>query len=255
MVKNIISQKKMINNSLHKKIITFFKKQPKKGEKKERLWVQKYLGSDKPTRCIKSGETIRFAKELIKKNDLSVKEFTDLIDSLYQNGETFEEMEIAARLLGVSPKVRKQINPQKLNLWLNCVHGWAETDVLCQSSFSGEEVLNNWNVWKKLLIKFSKDKNVHKRRASLVLLTKSVRESDDKKLSELAFKNIDLLKKEKDILITKAISWILRSLIKNHKKEVENYLKKNKETLPKIAVRETTNKLLTGKKNYKPATN
>jgi 3-methyladenine DNA glycosylase AlkD len=241
----------MITNSLHKQVLSFFKKQPKKGEEKERLWVQRYLGSDKPTKCIRSSETIKFSKELIKKNDLSVKEFVSLIDSLYKNAKTFEEIEIAGRLLNYASKLRKEINPEKLNLWLNYVHGWAETDVLCQSSFSAEEVLGNWKIWEKLLTEFSKDKNVHKRRASLVLLTKSVRNSDNPKLSKLAFKNIDLLKNEKDILVTKAISWILRSLIKNHKQEVADYLERNKETLPKIAVREATNKLLTGRKNKK----
>lgn len=237
-----------IINPLHKQILSFFKKMPQKGKEKERLWVQKYLGSNKPTRCVRSSETIKFAKEIVKKNNLEAKEFTNLLDSLYKNAKTFEEIEIAARLLGFAPKLRKEINPQKLDSWLNYTHGWAETDVLCQSNFSAEEVLANWKVWEKLLTKFSKDKNVHKRRASLVLLAKSVRESNDPKLSKLAFKNIDLLKNEKDILITKAVSWILRSLIKNHKEEVADYIEKNKEQLPKIAVREVTNKLLTGKK-------
>ncbi|MDP2951009.1 MAG: DNA alkylation repair protein, partial [bacterium] len=64
----------------------------------------------------------------------------------------------------------------------------------------------------------------------------------------LAFENIEKLKPEKDILITKAISWLLRNLIKYHKKEVADYLKKNKNSLPKIAVRETEKKIKTGKK-------
>ena len=158
-------------------------------------------------------------------------------------------MDIAARLLGVAPKLRAKINPQKLNYWLNFTHGWAEGDVLCQSNFTPEEILSDWKTWEKLLIKFSKDKNVQKRRASVVLLTKSVRNSSDKRFSNLAFKNTDLLKEEKDILITKAVSWILRALIKNHKEEVADYLDKNKNVLPKIAVREVTNKLTTGKKS------
>jgi len=194
---------------------------------------------------------IDLAKKIVKENNLNKKQLTELLDSLYSKGKTFQEIDLAARLLGVAPKIRQEINPNKLDYWLNFTHGWAETDVLCQSNFTSNELLSNWNNWKKLLIKFSKDKNVHKRRASMVLLTKSVRMSDDKRLSNLAFKNINLLKKETDILITKAISWILRELIKNHKKEVADYLKKNKSDLPKIAVREVTNKLLTGVKNKK----
>jgi 3-methyladenine DNA glycosylase AlkD len=173
------------------------------------------------------------------------------LDSLYSKATTFEEMDVAARLLGISSKLRQEINPQKLDYWLNFTKGWAEVDLLCQSNFTAEEILGNWKVWKKLLIKFSKDKNIHKRRASLVLLIKAVRGSKSTKLSNLAFKNIEYLKSEKEILITKAVSWILRSLIKNHKKEVSLYLEKNKDSLPKIAVREVSNKLKTGKKSGK----
>jgi 3-methyladenine DNA glycosylase AlkD len=212
------------------------------------LWVQKYLGSNKPTKCTKTEDVIKLAKKIIKDNAPNQKEFIDLLDSLYKNATTFQEVDLAARLLGVAPNSKKQINPTKLDYWLNFTHGWAETDVLCQNNFTDEELLGNWLIWKKLLIKFSKDKNVHKRRASLVLLVKSVRLSPDTRLSDLAFKNINRLKKEKDILITKAVSWILRSLIKFHKEEVASYIIKNKEVLPRIAIREVTNKLITGKK-------
>ena len=49
-------------------------------------------------------------------------------------------------------------------------------------------------------------------------------------------------------MISKAISWVLRSLIKHHRKLVADYLTSNVATLPKIAVRETLIKLETGKK-------
>jgi 3-methyladenine DNA glycosylase AlkD len=240
-----------VNNLIYNKSLKELKKLSSKKDNKERLWVQKYLGSNKPTQCIKTGEVQKLAKKIIKENNFDKKELTSVLDLLYKNATTFEEMDLAARLLDAAPKLKQQIDPNKLDYWLNFTHGWAETDVLCQSNFTADELLSNWNVWKKLLIKFSKDKNVHKRRASLVILTKSVRMSDNKRLSDLAFKNTDLLKEEKDILITKAVSWILRSLIKYHKKEVSDYLKKTKDKLPKIAVREVTNKLLTGTKNKK----
>lgn len=99
-----------------------------------------------------------------------------------------------------------------------------------------------------LLTAFTQDANVHKRRASLVLLTKPLRESDDPRLAKLAFANAGKLKREKDILVTKAVSWILRSLIKHHRAQVEAYLEAHADTLPKIAVRETRVKLQTGKK-------
>ena len=112
-------------------------------------------------------------------------------------------------------------------------------------------MLANWKQWKSLLVSLSKSQNVHKRRASLVLLTKPVKESTDPRLARLAFANIGRLKSDKDILVTKAVSWLLRALIKYHRQEVERYLKDNSDSLPKIALRETRNKLKSGHKSGK----
>jgi 3-methyladenine DNA glycosylase AlkD len=75
-----------------------------------------------------------------------------------------------------------------------------------------------------------------------------VSDSKDMIFYELGIKNIEKLKHEKPVLITKAISWLLRSMVKNHKNEVEKYIKNNLESLPKIAIRETQKKLITGTK-------
>jgi 3-methyladenine DNA glycosylase AlkD len=206
------------------------------------------LGSDKPTACIGSGETTKLAKKFCRENNFTANEFLSLLDSLYSQAATFDEIELAARLISAATNFKKDIPPAKLDYWLGFTHGWAEVDLLCQSNFLPEDLEKKWQDWQKILIKFSKDKNIHKRRASLVLLTKSLRNSPDKKFLKLALTNTDRLKKEKEILITKAISWVLRSAIKNHKKEVVDYLEKNKEALPKIAIREVTTKLITGRK-------
>ncbi|HBP51420.1 MAG: hypothetical protein US68_C0008G0061 [Candidatus Shapirobacteria bacterium GW2011_GWE1_38_10] len=238
-----------ITNKIHLEILKRLEKYRDSGDKKTNEWVQHYLGSNKPTLGIKTGEMIKMAKEITKENNFDKKSLVKLLDSLYSKATTFAEIDMAARLLGVLPKIRKELEPDNLNYWLNFTHGWAEDDLLCQSNFTSEEVLGNWNKWKKLLIKFSTDKNINKRRASMVLLTKALRESDDKKLSKLAFEQVEKLKGEKEILITKAVSWLLRALVKFHKEEVLEYLEINKESLPKIAYRETYKKATTGRKN------
>lgn len=145
---------------------------------------------------------------------------------------------------------RAFVRPKHLDIWLEKLEGWAEIDSLCQSAFRAEDILGNWREWELYLKAFSRDARfIQKRRASLVLLNKAVEQSTDKRLAILAFNNIDNIKDERDILITKAVSWILRSLVKNHRTEVEKYLQENLDYLPKIAIRETQNKLRTGKKN------
>ena len=214
-------------------------------------WVKKYLGTDKIFHGFSTGQIINLAKKIIKENNLNEKQTVYLLNSLYQSGTTYTEIALAALILSKSPQVLKNFNPKNLDLWLNYTCGWAENDVLCQSNFSSEILLSNWSNWKKILNQFVNDKNINKRRASLVLLTKSLSQSDDPRLSKLTFQNIEKLKSEKEILITKAVSWALRALTKFHQKEVLDYLEKNKDTLPKIAYREALSKATTGRKYNK----
>jgi 3-methyladenine DNA glycosylase AlkD len=214
----------------------------------EIAWVKKYMGTNKIFYCLKSKTKKKIAKDWIKSHpNISLSDYIGLLDYLFA-GKSHEEICVASLLLQFLPKLRKQLKPQSLDKWLANACGWGEIDSICQSNFSAEELLNDWKSWKILILKFSKDNNVSKRRASLVLLTKPTRTSENSKLADLAFDNIDKLKSEKNILITKAISWLLRSLLSHHPEKVKSYLKKNKATLPKIAIRETRSKLLTGKK-------
>jgi 3-methyladenine DNA glycosylase AlkD len=132
--------------------------------------------------------------------------------------------------------------------WLDQLEGWAEIDAVCTSKYTRTEIVDQWKKWKPLLIKFSKSKNISKRRASIVVFCSPLSQFENKDLSEVALQNVDRLKSEKSVLITKAISWVLRSMIKHHRTLVEEYVKENGSTLPKIAIRETMVKLETGRK-------
>jgi 3-methyladenine DNA glycosylase AlkD len=241
-----MSSSKNSVTSWYSKALSDLKKLPGKGTLGEKVWVQRYLGSNKPTRCIKTGDIVKLGTELAK--DVPPAELINLVNNLYSQATTFEEMHLAGVLLNQNPKLKTEVGLKKLNTWLNFTHGWAETDILCQNNWDTDIILANWPKWTKLLTKFAHHKNIHKRRASLVLLVTPVRKSSDQRLADIAFTNIELLKHEKEVLITKAVSWILRALIINHRQKVSDYLAKNKDTLPKIAIREVTNKLTTGKK-------
>lgn len=179
--------------------------------------------------------------------NFSYNDFIALLDELYASN-IYEEKILASLLLSVYGGHRKNLDLEKLGEWLEHLSGWAEIDNLCQSMFPENEVLPKWQTWAKLLRDFSKSDNISKRRASLVLLLKSFRTSDDIRLQRFNLETIDQLKHEKNILITKAVSWSLRTMIKHHRTAVETYLKENEATLPTIAVRETKKKLATGTK-------
>ena len=72
--------------------------------------------------------------------------------------------------------------------------------------------------------------------------------SQDPRLAELALEIVKRLEAERDILITKAISWLLRSLVAQHRGSVVRHLAAHETTLPSVAVRETRAKLRTGRK-------
>lgn len=236
-----------VTNKHHLRFLREIKNNAGKETINQKEWLKRYMGTKKAYHSIKSRIKNQIIKSWIKdQKNISPREYENLLNSLYK-GRSHEEFSFAGRLLEYLPKLREQIDINYLDKWLDNAEGWGEVDSICQSNFSAKELLSNWNNWKKLILKFSKNSNIHKRRASLVLLTKPVRESTDKRLSDLAFTVIGKLKKERDILITKAISWLLRDLIKNNHILVEKYLRNNGD-LPRIALRETKNKLLTGKK-------
>jgi len=236
-----------ITNPHHLQLLKIIDQTKSGCKQTDTVWVQKYLGSNKTFHGFSSRQMSLLVKTFLDNNKLDESQCLKLLDSLYQKGTSYTEIALAAMILPRSLLI-KSFDPKHLDLWLNYTHGWAENDVLCQSNFSADILLNNWDDWQKILKEFNQSDNINKRRASLVLLTKSLRQSDDLRLSKITFTNIDNLKSEKEILITKAVSWALRALVKFHKDEVLTYLEKNKDTLPKIVYREALSKALTGKK-------
>ncbi len=209
---------------------------------------QSYCGTNDFFYDLTTAEKRAITKEFKKKYpEITFAEFILVLDSLNESG-SYEEKTLASMLLSVYPNHLAHITPKHVEKWLKNLEGWAEIDTLCQSNFGATQILNDWNVWESALEQFSQSTHITQRRASLVLLTKPVREATDERLKGLAFRNIELLKSEKDILITKAISWLLRSMVKHYRREVSTYLDVCAATLPAIALRETRRKLETGRK-------
>ncbi len=213
----------------------------------QHTFLDSYLGNSHPRYPISNPHLRAVCIDWIRATTLNPKEFLTLLTSLAKAPSSTEKM-TAGILLDYANKEQINFDPKIFDRWLNHLQGWAEVDTLCYSHFKVNQVLDNWNDWKRLLLSLNKNKNINKRRASLVLLCKPLTRTDDKRIQTLAFQLVDRLKSEKEILITKAISWILRSMVKLHRTALKNYLAKNKPTLPALAVRETLTKLETGRK-------
>ena len=222
----------------------------KSGKPTQHTFLDNYLGNSHPRYPINNPILRAVSKNWIRANALSPKEYLALLTLLTKAPSSTEKM-AGGILLDYANKEQINFDPKIFDRWLNHLQGWAEVDTLCYGHFKVNQVLENWTQWKKLLLSLNKSKNINKRRASLVLLCKPLTRSDDKRLQALTFQLIDRLKSEKEVLITKAISWILRSMVKLHRTPLKNYIAKNKQTLPSIAVRETLTKLETGRKTIK----
>ncbi len=206
-------------------------------------------GGNKDNKLDLRMSTIRsVAKDFVRENEnLKTEEWSKLL-LLLSWGDFDEEKQIIGKILESNRKLRRNIDLEVVEKILFEMKGWSQVDSICQSVFKAEDMLARWKSWEKLIKKLSKSESLNKKRASLVLLTAPLRERRDERFLKLSFSLIKKLQNEEDKLITKAISWLLREMIKNYRKEVKNYLDQNEKNLPRVAVRETRNKLKTGKK-------
>jgi 3-methyladenine DNA glycosylase AlkD len=179
-------------------------------------------------------------------------EILAVVESLSE-GDTHEERTQGALLLAALPAARRAAGPEDVERWLGRLNGWAEIDCLCQNLFTWQDMAADWPTWKAMIERLRGSDNINKRRAALVLLNGPVGASEDPRFAALAFEGLDALKAERHILITKAVSWLLRSLTRRHGEAVKGYLERNAASLPAIAVRETRAKLATGTKSGRRA--
>lgn len=212
-------------------------------------WVGKtYLSSPHTFLGVKTDHKRAVAKTFYKENKtLSKRDFLKLLDRLYK-GETFEERTLASELIFLYKDYWEEISLADLDGWLGNLVGWAEIDTLCQSEILQTYLVKDFKTAAEFIRKLSTDSNINKRRASLVLLVKPASYLSDKRIFALSIETVQRLKNEKPVIITKAISWILRALSNHHKRETKEYIGKNRDSLPKIAIRETLKKIETGKK-------
>jgi 3-methyladenine DNA glycosylase AlkD len=207
-----------------------------------------YLGNNHPRYPINNPTMRNIAREWMRSHkDLPSAEFQEVLTSLIQGGSCTEKM-MAGIMLGYASKSQRDMDPMIFDHWLDHLVGWVEVDTLCTGDFLKDSFASKWPVWRDLVDKLSRDPNINKRRASLVLFCSPLGHRQHDEMTNVALAIVDRLKSEKHVLITKAISWVLRTMLKLHREKVSSYLKEKGQTLPKIALRETIAKLETGRK-------
>ena len=215
----------------------------------DQAFIRRYLGTPHPVLGVRADDLRRLAKATAKAHaDWSDAQWLDLLDRLYA-GDLFEQRSLAGLLLGGLHPLRHRLELARLRTWLTGQTGWAEVDTTCQSSWTDKEVLARWLEWDLFLDDLSQSGAISLRRASLVLLVTPLRHNADPRLTARALANAQRLQHERDGMITKAVSWVLRSMVAAQPETVRAYLEANAGALQSAVVREVRKKLETGRKS------
>jgi 3-methyladenine DNA glycosylase AlkD len=179
--------------------------------------------------------------------DVSIDDLLPLVEALWA-GESREERLTALELPQHYPFAISQLTWEHFDRWRGDLDNWELTDVL------GVGVLGPWvaasierreqHLWDLV-----QDRDIWSRRLGLVSIVGLNRARAEIDSTPLALGLIDRVNEQPDRTTTRAISWVLRELGKEHPGEVAAYLEENVDLLPKHVLQEVTNKLTTGRKD------
>jgi 3-methyladenine DNA glycosylase AlkD len=172
-----------------------------------------------------------------------------LLDALW-DGESREEQLLVIYLLGHYKRWIPDLTRAQFDRWRRDVDNWEVSDGLAQWVLA-PWILADPDARLSYLWDLIDDEDVWSRRLALVTTVGLNRSRKDVAFPDLSLALVDRVKAERHPMITKAVSWALRGLIKTHPDRVAAYLEENRATLAAHAVREVTNKLRTGLKSGK----
>lgn len=177
----------------------------------------------------------RYYKE-IKKADKA--EIFRLCEELWRSGY-MEESFIACEW---SYLIRKDYEGEDFPVferWVTMyVTNWASCDTLCNHSVGA--FIEMYPEYIKELKRWALSENRWVRRASAVSLIVPARSG--KFLADI-FEIADILLADKDDMVQKGYGWMLKTAGHSHEREVFNYVMKNKETMPRTALRYAVEKM------------
>lgn len=169
---------------------------------------------------------------------LDKKEAFDLCEELWQSG-FIEESFIACHF---SYLIRKTYEPADLKVfekWVNnYVSNWASCDTLCNHTVG--TFVEMYPEYLENLKKWARSKNRWTRRASAVSLIIPARHG--KYLQDI-FEISDILLMDGDDLVQKGYGWMLKAASEANQKEVFDYVMKNKDRMPRTALRYAIEKM------------
>ncbi|NIO38436.1 DNA alkylation repair protein [Candidatus Bathyarchaeota archaeon] len=207
-------------------------------EKKRTRWEKTYCESPRlygiPTPAVRKLSSRFFQKAKNRPKHEILQLCSDLLESGYSEERTIA-FDWAFRLR----KIYDESDFQLLESWLKRhVHSWGACDDLCTHAF-GAFVFQFPSFIEKT-IEWTRSTNRWMRRAGAVVLIYSIRR---KKNLGAVFEIADILLTDEDIMVQKGYGWMLKETSNKYPEEVFDYVMKNKEEMPRTALRYAIEKL------------
>ncbi len=181
--------------------------------------------------------------------DIDLDDLLALVEALWA-GPSREERLVALELLQHYPDSIPQLTWEHFDRWRRDLDSWELTDVLGLGVLgvwvAAEQEHRAWHLWDLIA-----DQDVWSRRLGVVGGIGLNRALQTVESATLVLEMVDQVKEDRHPMITKAVSWTLRTLGTRHSDTVLAYLEANEEVLARHVVREVTNKLTTGRKDGK----
>lgn len=170
-----------------------------------------------------------------------------LVERLW-DGESREEKMLASYLLQGYKRWISDLTWAHFERWRQGLDNWEVTDGLGVRTL-GPWLLADPEARLDHLEDMIGDEDMWSRRLALVATVWLNRGYKGFSAPDLTLALIERVKKERDPMITKAISWALREMTKTHPDRVDAYVQENRDVLAAHIVREVNNKLRTGLKS------
>lgn len=126
-----------------------------------------------------------------------------------------------------------------LENWLNkYVNNWAKCDTLCNHTIA--TFIERYPQYIKDLKRWAKSENRWLRRAAAATLIIPAKHGE---FLQDIFEIADILLQDKDDMVQKGYGWMLKAASQAHQQEVFDYVMRNKETMPRTALRYAIEKM------------
>lgn len=198
--------------------------------------MQAYMKSEMPYHGVSSPEMRRIARELFKDHPLeSAEDWRRDVLALWEGAKWREERYAAIELTGVKRAKPFQTMDALPMYEQMIVEGawWDFVDVLASHRL-GALLENHPREMKKKMLAWSKDKNMWKRRSSILCQLRFKEETD----LELLYTCIEPSLDSKEFFLRKAIGWALRQYAWTDPEEVRRYVKEHEDRLSGLSKRE-----------------